>query len=83
MARKESITFKVNEKELEYAENLADDLGVSISEAMRILLFDSRFLYSDRVDFTDINIPKDELIDEKDSGTNETESKNRIESNNQ
>jgi hypothetical protein len=78
MSRDDVISFKVNEHEKKYAEKLADKLGVSVSEAMRIILFDSRFLYSEGVEFGEVEIPPDDLIDEEDTSTTGKEAVERI-----
>lgn len=77
-SRDEVITFKVNEREKEYAESLAEKMGVNVSEAMRILLFDSRYLYSENVDFSEVNVPAEEIVDEGSSETTLEDSKDRI-----
>jgi len=78
MSRDDVISFKVNEHEKEYAEKLADKLGVSVSEAMRIILFDSRFLYSEGVDFGEVEIPPDDLLEEEQTSTTGKEAVKRI-----
>jgi predicted RecB family endonuclease len=78
MSRDDIISFKVNEHEKEYAEKLADKLGVSVSEAMRIILFDSRFLYSEGVDFGEVEIPPDDLLEEEQTSTTGKEAVKRI-----
>jgi predicted RecB family endonuclease len=78
MSRDDVISFKVNQHEKEYAEKLADKLGVSVSEAMRIILFDSRFLYSEGVDFGEVEIPPDDLLEEEQTSTTGKEAVKRI-----
>jgi predicted RecB family endonuclease len=78
MSRDDIISFKVNKHEKEYAEKLADKLGVSVSEAMRIILFDSRFLYSEGVDFGEVEIPPDDLLEEEQTSTTGKEAVKRI-----
>lgn len=79
-SRDNIISFKVNEHEKIYAEKLAEKLDVSVSEAMRILLFDSRFLYSDDIDFTDINVPAEYVFSESNSSTTVEDAEKRLSS---
>jgi len=69
MTKDETICFKVNEQQYEYVKELSDRMGKSVSETLRVLLYDSRFLYSENVNFGDINIESDTLIDEDSSDT--------------
>ena len=78
MSRDNVIQVRVNDREDSYVEELSDRLDVSKSEALRIIIFDSRFFYSDQVSFGDINIPKEYLVDEEDSETSIEEAAQRI-----
>lgn len=76
--REHTIAFKVNKREKEYAESLCDKMGVNMSEAMRILLFDSRFLYSEDVDLSEINVPAEDIIGEEETETTIEEALKRV-----
>lgn len=78
MGRDNTVQFRANDREEEYLEELAGKFGVSRSEAIRIVLFDSRFLYSENVDFGDINVPAEDLLDEEDTDTTAEEALERI-----
>lgn len=78
MGRDNTVQFRANDREEEYLEELAGKFGVSTSEAIRIVLFDSRFLYSENVDFGDINVPAEDLLDEDDTDTTAEEALERI-----
>jgi hypothetical protein len=45
---------------------------------MRIILFDSRFLYSEGVDFGEVEIPPDDLLEEEQTSTTGKEAVKRI-----
>jgi len=78
MSRDNIVQTRLNEKESNYLSELAERFGVSESEAIRIVLFDSRFLYSEDVSFGEINVPKNKVINEKDSETTNREAADRI-----
>lgn len=78
MGRDNTVQFRTNDREEEYLDDLADKFDVSRSEAIRIVLFDSRFLYSENVDFGDINVPAEDLLDEDDTDTTAEEALERI-----
>lgn len=83
-ARENSLSVRLNDYEMEYIEELQDRLGgVSKSEVIRILLFDSRFLYSEKVDLGDINVPVEDLIDDEDADTTIKEALSRIDARSQ
>lgn len=77
-SRNEILQARLNERENEYLEKLADEFGVSKSEAIRIVLYDSRFLYSEGVKFGDVNISPQNLIDDDNSVTTGEEAVERI-----
>jgi len=78
MSRDNMLQARLSDKEYEYLEALADEMGVSNSEAIRTLLYDSRFLYSDGVDFGEIGIDPTKLIDEDESPTTGRDAVRRI-----
>jgi len=77
-SRDNVLQARLNDREDRYLEKLADQFGVSRSEAIRIILYDSRFLYSDGVSFGDVNVKPDDLIREEDSVTSGEEALHRI-----
>lgn len=79
MATRDNVLqARLNDREDNYLEALAEDLGVSKSEAIRIVLYDSRFLYSDGVSFGDVNVDPSDLIRDEDSITSGREAVKRI-----
>lgn len=72
------LQARLNERENDYLETLADEFGVSKSEAIRMVLYDSRFLYSDGVSFGDVNVDPSDLIRDDDSVTTGEEAVQRI-----
>lgn len=72
------LQARLNERENNYLERLADEFGVSKSEAIRMVLYDSRFLYSDGVSFGDVNVDPSDLIRDGDSVTTGEEAVQRI-----
>ena len=76
--RNKMLQARLNEREDNYLEQLAEDFGVSKSEAVRIVLYDSRFLYSDGVSFGDVNVDPSDLIRDEDSITTGREAVKRI-----
>lgn len=81
MSRSNTAQVRLNDREKEYVSELADRFGVSQSEAIRIVLFDSRFLYSEDVSFGDVNMPADKVLSEEDVDSTEQESIDRISDN--
>lgn len=81
MSRSNTAQVRLNDREKEYVSELADRFGVSQSEAIRIVLFDSRFLYSEDVSFGDVNMPADKVLSEEDVDSTEQESIDRISGN--
>jgi hypothetical protein len=77
-SRNQILQARLNDRENNYLEKLADEFDVSRSEAIRIVLYDSRFLYSEGVDFGDVNISPEELIDDESSITTGKEAVKRI-----
>jgi hypothetical protein len=77
-ARTELLQARLNEREDKYLEKLAEEFDVSKSEAIRIVLYDSRFLYSEGVDFGDVNVSPQDLIDDGNSVTTGEEAVKRI-----
>ena len=78
MSRDNVVQARLNDKEDDYLEELSNELGVSKSEAIRVVLYDSRFLYSDGVDFGDVGIEPDKLIYEEYSPTSGKEALERV-----
>lgn len=78
MSRSNTAQVRLNDREKEYLGELADRFNVSESEALRIVLFDSRFLYSDSVDFGDVNVPTEKVLDENDVNSTESDSLDRV-----
>jgi len=78
MSRDKTVQARLNKREHDYLKKLSDRLDVSMSEAIRIIIFDSRFLYSEGVDFGDINISSEDLVPEEDSPTTGNESVERV-----
>ena len=78
MARENLVQARLNEREYEYLTELCEQFDASESEVIRLMLFDSRFLYSDEVSFGDINIEANKLISESDSTTNEADAVERV-----
>ena len=78
MSRDNVLQARLNEREDEYLQELAEQLDVSKSEAIRVVLYDSRFLYSSGVDFGDVDIEPEKLIDESSSPTTGDASVSRI-----
>ena len=66
MSRSNTAQVRLNDREKEYVSELANRFRVSQSEAIRIVLFDSRFLYSEDVSFGDVNMPADKVLSEED-----------------
>lgn len=81
MSRSNTAQVRLNDREKEYVSELADRFGVSQSEAIRIVLFDSRFLYSEDVSFGDVNMPADKVLSEEDVDSTEQESIDRVSGN--
>lgn len=77
-ARNEVLQARLNQREDEYLEKLSEEFDVSKSEAIRIVLYDSRFLYSEGVDFGDVNVSPENLIDDGNSVTTGEEAVKRI-----
>ncbi|EGQ44241.1 MAG: copG family ribbon-helix-helix protein [Candidatus Nanosalina sp. J07AB43] len=77
-SRDNVVQARLNDRENEYLEKLADEFGVSKSEAIRIVLYDSRFLYSDGVSFGDVNVEPQDLVRDEDSTTTGREAVKRI-----
>jgi len=79
MASRDNILqVRVNDREKEYVEELSEQLGVSESEVVRVVLYDSRFLYSSGVSFGEIDISPNDLIPSEYSVTDGKESVERI-----
>lgn len=78
MAREHNVQVRLNDREQQYLEELSNQLGVSESEAVRTVLYDSRFLYSEFVKFEDILISSEKLIPEEESNTTGAESVERV-----
>ena len=78
MSRSNTAQVRLNDREKEYVSELANRFGVSQSEAIRIVLFDSRFLYSEDVSFGDVNMPADKVLSEEDVDSTEQESIDRV-----
>lgn len=79
MASRDNILqARLNDREDEYLETLAEEFGVSKSEAIRMVLYDSRFLYSEGVSFGDVNVDPSDLIRDGDSATTGREAVKRI-----
>jgi len=79
MASRDNIVqVRINDREDRYLEELCDRLGVSKSEAVRVVLYDSRFLYSSGVDFGEIDISPKLLIPSEDSPTDGESSVERV-----
>ena len=78
MSRDNVLQARLNDRENNYLETLADEFGVSKSEAVRMVLYDSRFLYSDGVSFGDVNVDPADLIRDDESITTGREAVERI-----
>ena len=78
MARENLVQARLNDREYEYLNELCEQFDASESEVIRLMLFDSRFLYSDEVSFGDINIEAEKLISESDSTTNGADAVERV-----
>ena len=78
MSRDNIVQARLNEREDMYLEELAEQLCVSKSEAIRVVLYDSRFLYSSGVDFGNVDVEPDKLIEESSSPTTGEASIRRI-----
>jgi hypothetical protein len=78
MSRDNVLQARLNDREDNYLETLADEFGVSKSEAVRMVLYDSRFLYSDGVSFGDVNVDPADLIRDEESITTGREAVERI-----
>lgn len=78
MSRDNTVQARLTDNEYSYLEQLAEEMEVSHSEAIRVLLYDSRFLYAEGVDFGGVDIDAEELIEGEDSATNGEDAVERI-----